>query len=802
MLKNYFKIAIRNIRRNKMYSLINIAGLTLGITCSGLLFMLVIDELSFDNMHTNKDRIYRVVEIDDSKEATRYYGITAPPLGPAMSDEYPEVENATRLFQFGGHINFEKEDTKYQERSYYYADRNFFEVFDATWIEGDPSTALDGPNAIVIDESWAKTLFGTTQDVVGKKVESGGETVYRVTGVIKKLPQNTHLQYKVLVSLPSSESRFKAYNNDWSAYGAGTYLLLNAPSDVQSLSAKIPAFIKKHFTPEQQRNFYLQPMSDIHFNSQDIEYATDSSRGQKAYVYIFMAIGIFMLIIACINYMNLATAKSLHRGKEIGIRKASGAVRQQLVIQFLSESILIALLSFILSVGLVDLVLPYFNEITGKAFVFNVATFGKILMLLLAVTLIVGLLSGIYPALFLSKLKPAKVLKGAMSTGKGSVILRKALVITQFTLSITMIIATVVAIRQIDYIQNKSLGFNNEQVMVVDINSGNVRSRFETMKQEFLKSPFITDVAVSSRVPGEWKTIREIYVNKLGSADSMRTSFMGFDADILRLYKMEIVEGTNFSGNAATDSLHVLINQAAAEALDMEDPVGQFIETVDDQSESGEKGKFQIVGVVKDFNFQSLHHTINPMIIGYRLNPYQAIDYFSLKFKPDHTAEAIADAQKVHNAFDTRTPMEYHFLDEQWSAFYESDKQARNIFTIGAGITIFVACLGLFGLASFIILKRTKEIGVRKVLGASIMDLMVLLSKTFAFQVLVAFLLGAPIAWYFMSQWLDNFAYRFNMGIGEYLLAGGVTLFIALASVSYRVIKATQLNPASTLKSE
>ncbi|MDX1629197.1 MAG: ABC transporter permease, partial [Fulvivirga sp.] len=567
MLKNYIKIAFRNIWRNKVYSLINILGLTLGITCSSLLFMLVIDELSFDSMHEKKDRIYRVVEIDDSKEKTRYYGITAPPVGPALADDYPEIEDFTRVFQFGGHFNFEKGDEKFHERAYYMADSNFFDVFDAEWVEGNPATALNEPYSMVIDRGWAQTLFGTTENVVGKTLK-GGDLVYKITGVVEPLPQNTHLQYKVLVSLPTTEPWYNNYINNWQAYGAGTYLLLEENAQIKSLSDKIPSFIAKYFQPEQQRNFYLQSMNDIHFYSQGIEYATDEeSRGQLAYIYIFIAIGAFMLLIACINYMNLATAKSLQRAKEIGVRKVSGAVRGQLILQFLSESVLIALVSLVLSIGLVDLVLPHFNELTNKRFIFNMETFGGIFFLLFIITLLVGLLSGTYPALFMSGLKPSNILKGSMNTRKGGVLLRKVLVITQFTLSIVMIIATIVAMKQLNFIQNKSLGFEKDQVMVVDINSGNVRNRFEAMKEQFASSPYIKEVAVSSRVPGEWKTIREIYVSPTDNPDSVRTSFMGFDHEMVDLYGMQIVAGSNFSGNPNVDSLHVLVNESAVEAL-------------------------------------------------------------------------------------------------------------------------------------------------------------------------------------------------------------------------------------------
>ena len=457
-------------------------------------------------------------------------------------------------------------------------------------------------------------------------------------------------------------------------------------------------------------------------------------------------------------------------------------------------------LSFVLSVGLIDLLLPYFNSITGKEFLFNSGTLGSILTLLLFITLAVGLLSGSYPALLMSRLRPASILKGEMHTSKGGLVLRKVLVITQFTLSIILIVATIVASNQMNYLQSQSLGFEKDQLMIVDINSGNVRERFETMKHEFTKSPYIHKVAVSSRVPGEWKTLREVYARAMNSSslDSIQSYYIGFDKEMLGTYEMELLDGENFTGKVLFDSLTVLINEKAAKLLHLTEPIGQLVNV----SYGRRKGQFRVVGVVKDFNFQSLHNEIGPMIIGFRTNQFQSIDYFTLKIDGAHIKEVLAHATSVHNAFDANTPIEYHFLDDQWERFYTEDKRAGDIFTIGAGITIFIACLGLFGLASFIVQKRSKEIGVRKVLGASLLDIFVLLSRTFAFQVLVAFAIAAPISWYLMSRWLNNFAFRFDLGMSEFIIAGAGTLLIALASVSYRVINAGLLNPANTLKDE
>ena len=803
MIKNYIKIAIRNIFRNKAYSAINIIGLTLGITCCSLLFMFVIDEMTFDSFHTKRDQIYRIVERHNDENETNYYAFTPAPVGPALVQDYQEVEAMTRLFQFGGHLNFNQEDQKFQERQYYVIDNSFFEIFDFELLYGDPVTALAKPNSIILDQDWANILYGSSENAIGKMLSMENNSyLAKVTGVMKNIPQNSHLQAKVLISIPSLEDSdfVKSILTGWERYGASTYLLLNEQANASQLESKMPAFIQKYFGEEDERVIQLQSLSDIHFESEDIQFGADEQHGQIAYIYIFMAIGIFMIVIACINYMNLATAKSMHRGKEIGMRKVSGASRSQLVTQFLSESILTALISFALSIGLVDLLLPYFNEITDKSFMFNTETFSGVFGLLFVITMLVGLLSGSYPAFLLSRLQPAGILKGEMSSGKGSLLLRKVLVITQFSLSIIMIISTVVASKQMNFIKNQSLGFDNSQMIVIDINNGNVRNRFETMKTEFAKSPYVKNVAVSSRVPGEWKSIREVYMRnaEVASIDSIRTYYIGFDKDMLDTYNMKLVEGANFTGNISSDSMTVMINEKAKEALSLANPIGATIEM------SGRRGggQYRVVGVVENFNFQSLHNEIAPMVVGYRSNIFQSIDYFTLKIDGTHTQDVLAHATKVHNMFDENTPIEYHFLDDQWAEFYKNDQRAGDIFMIGATITILIACMGLFGLASFIVQKRTKEIGVRKVLGASISQLFVLLSKTFVIQVGIAFLIAIPISWYFMSEWLSTFAFKFDLGVSEFALAGISALLIALLSVSYRVINAATLNPAHTLKDE
>ena len=795
MLRNYIKIAFRNILRNRTYSFINIFGLAIGITCSSLLFLLVGHELSFDKQHAKGNRMYRIVEKSTAAGEERFFGVTAPVLAPTLASDYTQVKEFTRLFKFGGHINFMDRDTKVGERNYYFADSSFFDVFDYELISGDRRTVLDNPFSIVLDEDWAQKLFGD-RDPIGREIMVIEYGNCIVTGVMKNFPDNSHIQAKILVSLPYNEDFFKDYASNWNANGAYSYVVLNSPQDGDKISAEIPSFLTKYYGENARRDFYLQPLHDIHFNSKSIESAIEPSKGQSEYLIVFIAIALFMLLIASINYINLATAKSLHRAKEIGMRKVSGALRYQLIGQFLSESAIIALLSFAVSIVLVDAVIPYFNYLSGYEFSLEGPGFKRIMLVLLVVTLAVGLLSGIYPALVMSKVSPVRMLKGgSTSSGLGSVLLRKALVIVQFSLSIIMIIATIVVSGQMDFIRNANLGFDNQNIMVVDINNGEVRQRYDVMKNELEKSPYIHEVAVSSRVPGEWKNLAQVYIKDFqNTSDSVRFNYIGIDEDMLSVYNIKLLKGENFAGTAAEDSLHILINQAAAKVIDYEDPVGRLLNI--------EGVEYKIMGVVSDFNFESLHHDISPLILGFRANSIQAIDYFSLKYDAQHTQEALVHATKVHDSFDSTTPIEYHFLNEQWNAFYKNDTQVGNIFKISAGLTLFVACLGLFGLASFIIQKRTKEIGVRKVLGASVFNLFLLLFRAFASQVMIAYLLAVPVAWFIMDQWLGNFAVRFDWGLPEFIKAGIIALLVALLSVGYRVIKAARLDPAHTLRSE
>lgn len=801
MLKNYIKIAFRSLWRSRAYSLINIFGLAIGITGATLLFTYVKDEASYDDFHSQSENIVRGILIQHNPEGDRLYSASQPILAKTLVEELPEIENATAMQMIGGHMDFVINEGRYSERSYAMVDEHFFEVFDFELLSGDRATALSEPNSIVLSEKQAMKFFGKT-DILGEslKMSFGGE--YQVSGVIKNMPSNSHLKLDILMTAMSGNSRYLELQSSWTHFQASVYYVLAPNTDLESLKAKINILFDDKVPANMAEvvDFDLQKIGDIHFESEDIEAGFETELGDRSYILIFSSIALFLLLIAAVNYMNLATSKAVFRAKEVGIRKVVGALKGQLVSQFLIESILITVFALVISIGLTDITMPFFNELTGKEFDFSLSTLMEYLPMFLIIAISVGGLSGVYPALFMTRFKPAEVLKGE-KISNGSFSLRKALVVFQFVMSIVLIITTLVVQNQMSYIGGKDLGFDQQNLVVIDINNGRVRRDFKAIRAEYENITGVTSVGVSSRVPGEWKGINEVGVyiaDEEGNVrDSINTYFMSFDPGMIETFDFSVVEGNYFSGNDQSDSLKVLINQTAIEALGLENPIGRTVKILS----RGRRMSVQVIGVLEDFNFKSLHSKIEPIIIGAWNNPSASIDYFTLKFS-GNSSNIIAAATKVHEQFDQSTAMEYHFLGSQLEVFYEKEQRANAIFKAGAGLSIFVACLGLFGLASFTVQKRVKEMGIRKVLGASQWNLFYLLSSSFTKQVIVAFLIASPIAFYILRGWLSQFEYRTSIGAGVFAVAGLMAIAIALVTVSYRSIKAANSNPVDSLRSE
>ncbi len=802
MFNNNFKIAYRSLLRSKAHSAINIIGLAIGIAFSGMLYLYVENELSYDTFHSKSKELYRVVTVDKrNPEKPRYYGIGTPPMGEALKNDYPEVENMTRLFRPYGQVVFKIENQNFQEREWFHSESNFFEIFDFELISGDPKSVLVEPRSIVVTQSAARRYFGN-ESVIGNLLQTE-EDPYVITGVMKDPPQNSHLKFNMLLSIPKSEEGWQQYLNAWDRFGAYTYLQMTRSTSIDGLNFKLDEFKEKYFGPYAETfDIQFQNIEDIYLGSTHIESGSESGHGFISYIYIFSSMGIFILLIACVNYINLATAKAMFRAKEIGVRKVIGANKSNLITQFLTESFLVTFFALVLAFGIMDLSFPYFNKITSTQFDLTIETIGDYLPSLVGLAFMVAIISGSYPAFYLSRLRPIATLKGIDESSKSSSILRKGLVIFQFMLTIVMLVSTLVIGRQLNYIDEKDIGFDKDHLVTIDINNGNVRRQFQTMKNELESIPGVENVGVSSRVPGEWKFLHFTYAQSSSSLteniDSTRVYHMNFDEGMFRTYGFELLEGSYFSSNSGNDSSKVLINESAVDALGLSEPIGSTIKI---RLEDDQQFSTTVIGIVKNFNFQSLHQKIAPLIIGTWNNPMVVIDYFTLRVS-GNVSEVLQQANLVHEKFDNRTPMEYNFLDQRLESFYEKEQRAGMIFKMGAGLCIFVACMGLFGLASFTISKRTKELGIRKILGANQSNLFLLLSSSFTKQIMIAFVLASPLAWVIMNNWLEVFEYRISIGVGTFLLSGTIAVLIALITISYRSIKAIRSNPVDSLRYE
>lgn len=800
MLRNYLKVALRTLIKNRAYTTINVIGLAIGISGATLLLTYVKSERTYDKFHINYEHIVRPIVIRTDLEEPRYYASNPMIMAQTLEDELPEVVASTTLSRVIGQFNMNIDGQRFTESEHYITESDVFAVFDFSLEQGDESTALSEPFCAVLTESEAMKLFGTL-DVLGKTINNPGVGDFKVTGLMKDPPANSHLQFKLLVSEHYTNNRWQRHKTAWTGINSSSYLVLAPGTDLEVLRSKTLDIIEDR-APEgmlEVMDLEFQAMPDFHFGSNGYERDIAAFRGNNTYMVVFVFLAIFLLIIASVNYMNLATAKALFRAKEIGVRKVVGAVRNQLVAQFLVEAVVVALLALIISVGFTDLIMPYFNDITERSFEFSWYTLPDFSGLLVSITLVVGLLSGIYPALFMTRLKPVTVLKGSKVQSNGFS-MRKALVVFQFVLSTVLIIATLVASQQINYISQKNLGFEKENLLVLDINDGRIRPVFESMRHELEQVPGVISVSASSRIPGEWKNIHEAgishYDDNSRKLDSIATYYMGFDKNMLSTFGFRLKEGSAFTGNNKTDSTKILLNEAAVEALGLTDPVGKTLQL----TRRGTAG-YQVIGVLENFHFQSLHTAVQPMVVGHWNNPSASIDYFTLRFT-GNGLDLIDQVQRVHNEFDQLTVMEYHFLDTELERFYRTESQAGIIFKIGAGLSIIVACLGLLGLASFTVQNRIKELGIRKVLGASEWRIFYLLSSAFAKQVLLAFVIACPIGYYLMSNWLTNFQFRIELGVQAFIIAGFGTLIIALLTVSYRALKAANTNPINSLRSE
>ena len=807
MFRNYLLIALRNLRKYKAYSFINIAGLALGIACCILILMVVVDELSFDRHHKNAANIYRVVTDFKVGNNEIPLAVTSFPIAPALKTDFPEVAESVRLVKWGN-PTIKLADEQFTESNFWWADSGFFSVFSADVIAGDLQTALKNPFSVVLTRATAKKYFGKS-DAVGQSLTLDNQHELTVTAVIENLPKNSHFQFDLLGSFASLETLAGDETlSIWHAFfQIYTYVLLQNGSDTATIAEKLPAFVDTHMHDEMAATFgrtyglQLQPLTDIHLHSQ--RKSELPGGGDILYVYIFAAISLFILLIACINYMNLATARSAHRAKEIGMRKVLGAYRGQLVKQFLGESLLISLLALPVALLIAQLALPFFNDLSGKSLTLDISeNFRLILLLSLGSIAVTGLLGGAFPAIVLSSFNPIRTLKtaGFSQSGKGG--LRKLLVVFQFSVSIILIACTVLLYQQLQFLRNQKLGLNTEQVITVSANSEGAQSHTDALRNAFLQHTGVQSVASAVFLPG--KGILNTPWMKPGSAAEERFEMttLPVDYDFLAAMDISLTAGRNFSHEFATDTSEaVIINETATKTfgwLQPEDAIGEELEW----HGTGTAQVCRVIGVVKDFNFQSLHNPIAPMLILPLERWPGPINFMVVKAQPTDIAPVLAHLESEWGNILPGVPFHYTFLDEDFANLYTNETKLGKIFLIFAALAIIIACLGLFGLGAFSAEQRTKEIGIRKTLGATVPNILVLLSRDFIFLVLVASVVATPLAWWTMNRWLDNFAYKIHIQPLTFVLVAVVALMIALLTVSFQAIKAALANPVKSLKYE
>lgn len=790
MLFNYIKIAFRNLFKYKAFSLINVAGLAIGMTCCFLILLWVLDELSFDRFHENSSELYRAVVkvINDNGITTTVYGPT--PLGPGLQGEFPEVVDFTRYLP-APQLSLRHGDSVFNEKIMW-VDPGFFRIFSFPAIAGDLEKALDTPLSLVITRRIAKKYFGTDKEIVGKILKMNNQYDYEVKAVIEDVPSNSHLDFDILA--PFTNLKYAGWQmENWVIPNTNTYVQLQENVPYKDFNEKIVKFIEGHMTSFTfSEDLFLQPLTEIHLHS---DFAGDRSRlGNITHVYILSIIAIFILVIACINFMNLSTARSANRVKEIGIRKVVGAHRTHLIAQFYGESIFLSVVALLIALALAMLLLPSFNTLSGKELSLDLTSNWQVILGTGLITFFTGIIAGSYPAFFLSAFKPIRVLGGSSRSGAKSVILRKILVVLQFALSVLLIISTAIVYGQLQFIKNKDLGYEKDNVLMIPMISGKKLDKsHDTLKNELLKNPKVLGVTASSQNPtnSEAATIAFTWRGKNPDAQILLHA-NSVTIDYPSTLKMEIIEGRGYSSEIASDrSGKVLLNEEAVKVMGFENPVGETINYF--------KYKTEVIGVVKNFHFQPVHKKIEPMLMG--TWPIRG-GYTIVKLHPDQMAETIGFVKKTWGKIYPTDPFDYHFLDEDYDRLYRADERMGTLLNYFSVLAIFVACLGLFGLASFTTEQRTKEIGIRKVLGASTAGIVVLLSTDFLKLVLIANIISWPIAYYFMNNWLQDFAYRININWLIFLVATVLSLIIALITVSFKTTKASMANPVESLRYE
>jgi len=781
MLCNYIKIALRNMTRHKAHSLINITGLAVGFACSMLIALFVVYELSYDRFHENADRIYRIALPDDVG--------TPPALAPTLQAAFPQIEAAT------GFANLRIQRVKYQDRVFYEtpvrsATHDFFDIFSFPLVNGDRAKALTEPNTVVLTRSMAARYFDDGVDPINKVITIG-DNEYRIDGVLEDVPPNSHFDFECLVS----NNSFDWYHdNIWNMSWMATYVLLRDPSDVSFIESKLPALITAYIfngNPEHDWRYIMQPLTSIHLHSH-LRFELGSN-GDFGNVIIFSTAALLMIIIACINFMNLTTAKSMVRIKEIGIRRTMGSRRIHLIEQFLGESTLTSLLALATGLILVYALLPVFHLLVGRQIGLAGISPWTLAPGLVGFAIVIGLLAGSYPALYLSSFQPVRVMKSTLPAGKTSSGFRNGLVVFQFVVSIVLLIGTLTVYRQLDYVQHKDLGFSKDQVLVIK-NLAPDPLKSETLKQKLLRHENIVSVSSSGNLPGAENGRQAA---RIEGTDVSGLNLYSCDYDYMETLQLKMAQGRFFSPSIATDTSGIILNEYAVRMHNIENPIGRRATVKLGRTVSG-----TVIGVVKDFHFRSLHEPIQPLAMVYGIKKGWGINYVSIRLGAQDVAGTIQYIKETWESVNPGLPFDYTFLDEEYSSLYAAEQSTGSITLVFCILAIVVCCLGLYGLSAFVIERRVKEIGIRKVVGASVTDMVWLLSRSFLRWVLLAFVLAVPLAWIVMKQWLENFAYRVDLEVWVFALSGTLALFIALVTVGLQSLKAALANPVESLRYE
>ncbi|MFC1492745.1 ABC transporter permease [candidate division KSB1 bacterium] len=799
MYKNYIKTTFRNILKHKAYSAINVFGLSLGIACCLLIYLWVSDELSYDKFHEDWDRIYRIDWQSENPQTRTPYNLTG-----LMTKDFPEVVSAVSLHPaissgFSRSIfTVRYNEHRFDEQGVFLADTSFFNVFSFKLLKGDPETALNDPMSIVITENIAEKYFGD-EDPMGKTLIFDDSYSLIVSGVMENIPEQSHVHFDFLYSylLVKQYEQGDWFDWDWGHYN---YIKLSEGTDYLEVEAKIPGLMRKYYNgsesffqsqTEGRSGFTLTPLTDIHLRS-DIKWELEQN-GNIYYIYVFSASAIFILLIACINFMNLATARSLNRAKEVGLRKTVGAKKSTLIIQFLGESLVFSLLSIFVGVILLGVSLPYFNELTGKAFTLGNVLDPDVLLGMFSLLIIVGLFSGSYPAFFLSSFNPVNVLKGDIQAGASNTSIRKLLVYFQFSMAIILIIGTFIIKDQVSFLKNKDLGFNKDYVMVIRMKGEELRLKYKAIKTELLKHQSVISASAVSNVPGTQFNQNEIYWKS--REDEIDVSELRVDHDFFKTLDIKFIEGRGYSEEFQSDNngRAFILNEAAANSFRWDTPVGKTISWDDDWG----LRQSEIVGVAEDFHFKSLHESIKPMLFAI-LPGY--FNYMLVRIDSIDPETTVNYVEEVWKTFDQKHTFEYSFLSEEYDRNYMGEDKMSSIFSVFSFLAIVIGCLGLLGLTSFVAEQRTKEIGIRKVLGSSITGIILLMSKDFTRLVLAANLIAWPLAYFTMDNWLQNFAYRSDIDLLKFVYAAGLALMITIVTVGFHAVKAAKSDPMNALK--